>query len=479
MAQKKTTTLPNDSARNIAVNSLLTFERRQLFIQDTLDTIFRSGQLDQQQRRLATELAYGTCRRLITLDYLIRRHTRRSLRNIDPVIMQILRVGLYQLIYLAGTPDFAAVDEAVKQAKSTSLHGSDAFVNAILRSVQRDIEGATDEVGGRPNRSILWLDEQNGCQFRTEFLPDPARNAPKFYSVAHSHPPWLIERWLKRYDPQTVRNICLADNSRPSLMLRANSLRCDPDQLMARLTDAGIKARRLGPAIQLLQGAAPEELPGYAEGLFSIQDLTAMSVASMLEPLPGQRIVDLCAAPGTKTTHLAELMGNQGKIVACDIRPEKLVLIEQNCQRLGISIVETCLVSQLDEVLAQQGPFDAVLADVPCSNTGVLARRVEARHLLKPVHIRRLAQKQMQILTQAVALLKKPGKILYSTCSIEPAENELLTGQFLADNKSFILQAEKLSLPAVAPASEDAGSPETPGEPLPHDGGYVALLSAY
>jgi len=477
MVKQKTASLDNDSARNIAVNSLLAFEGKQHYIQDTLEAIFRARTLAERQRRLAAELAYGTCRQLISLDYLIARHSRRPLRRVDPLIRQILRVGLYQLIYLSATPDFAVVHEAVKQARMARLRGADGFVNAVLRSVQRDIEKPVRTGQEARARATLWLDGQRGCQFKGDFLPDPARNPDKYFSLAYAHPRWLIDRWLKRYDRETVRSICLANNARPPLMLRVNSLRCAPDELLRRLVEAGFSARHSGPGIELLQPAVPQELPGYGEGWFCPQDVTSMSVAPMLEVQPGQRIVDLCAAPGTKTTHLAELMGNKGSILAGDVSREKLALIEQNCQRLGISIVRTCLVQQLDDLCERQGPFDAVLADVPCSNTGVLARRVEARHLLKPVAIQRLARKQMEILKKASQLVKPTGTVLYSTCSIEPVENELLIERFLDENKDFGLLKQKLSLPTASSCQRSTSDGPNGSACWRHqEGGYAALL---
>jgi len=355
---KKTIRLNNDSARNIAVNALTAFERDGDFIQNTLDSIFTEVLPEDRERRLAGELAYGTCRQLITLDYLIKKHSNRSLRKIDPVVLQILRVGLYQLIYLSRTPDFAAVHEAVRQGNSCGLVGCGNFVNAVLRSIQRDIKGPIKKDATPLPRSTLWLDHEHGCQFVEDFLPDPDRNPAKYYSIAYAHPPWLVQRWLNRYEAKVVERICLSNNIRPSLWLRPNRLRCSADELEKRLLDSQIRIRRFGEAIQLLQAAVPEQLPGFGEGWFSVQDITAMSVAPMLRAQAGRRVLDLCAAPGGKTTHMAELMENKGIIVACDVSSEKLNLIEQNCQRLGISIVQTIMVAELAQQCLNRSAFN-------------------------------------------------------------------------------------------------------------------------
>ena len=421
-------------------------------------------------------MALGACRHLITLDYLISRHSQRHIRRIDPIVLQIIRIGLYQLIFLSGTADFAAVHQAVEQVRMAKIQGAEAFVNAVLRSIQRDIDSpVTNQDATRP-RATLWFDTETGIQFKTDFLPNPAKNPVKFYSLAFAHPPWLIDHWLKLFPEETVRQICLADNSRPPLTLRVNRLHCTPEELMAKLSAENIKAEPSGYAIQLLQPAIPEQLPGYQQGLFSIQDVTAMSATENLKPQSGQRILDLCAAPGGKTTHLAEIMANTGSILACDINTQKLDLISQNCSRLRINIVKTCLPDNLQENIERDGLFDAVLLDAPCSNTGVLARRPEARHRIKPVAIQRLAQTQMTLLKQAADAVKKNGNILYSTCSIDHRENELLVRKFLQEKRNFRLLQEKLTLPCSY-----HGKPKTTdiidAEPLSrHDGGYLAIF---
>jgi len=478
MARKKTVALNDDSARNIAVNALLALERDGRYLQDTINEIFRRCNLPSRDRHLAEELARGSCRQLISLDYLTRQHSNRPRRQIDPVVLQILRIGLYQMVYLSRTPDFAAVSEAVEQAKQCEIRGCDSFVNAVLRSVQQHIKGPITSSDSPPPRAVLWLDENHACLFADDFLPDPARNVVKYLSAAFAHPPWLIEKWLKRHDRQTVTAICRADNTRPCLWLRLNRLRCRPEEFEARLQTDGIAFQRHGHAVRLLASADPAQLPCYDDGWFSVQDITAMSVAPLLEPRPGMHILDLCAAPGGKTTHLGELMDNTGTIAACDVNSEKLRRIEENCRRLGISIVQTVIPDQLEQHTQQTGLFDAVLVDAPCSNTGVLARRVEARHLLKPVVIQRLVQKQAELLQRAGRLVRPGGTIVYSTCSIEPTENKLQVEKFLRDNRSFHLAEEHLRLPVLGQADPTTGGPENPTHlHAPHDGGYVAVLT--
>jgi 16S rRNA (cytosine967-C5)-methyltransferase len=488
MAQRKSVALENNTARNIAVNSLLAFNCQHKQIQKTLAEIFQAYQPREHQKRQAAELAYGSCRSLISLDHIISRHSNRPVRKIDAALLQVLRVGLYQMLYLKGSPDFAVINEAVQQAKSCGLKGADGFVNALLRSVQRDIEGPIKTQRSLRPRATFRVDENQSWQFKSDFLPDPVKNKAKYYSLSFGHPLWLIERWLKRYDEKTLRRICQANNSRPNLSLRANRLRCSASELQRRLEEAGWRVVRRDDTIFLLQPAMPEQLPGYDQGWFSVQDITATRVATMLQPQPGDRVLDLCAAPGGKTTHIAELMDNKGSIIACDVNRDKLRLIEENCLRLGILIVKTCLSDELENLYEKEGPFDAVLVDAPCSNTGVMARRVEVRHRLKPVHISRLCAKQMKLLIKAGGMVKNQGKLVYSTCSIEPAENDLLVQEFLNNHSSFRLIEEDTFLPSIFSCEEKelhlraddkeghtkTGTGQT--SVMRRDGGYAAVL---
>lgn len=459
-----------NNARNIAVNSLLLFEQKARPIQETLDRCFSEQTLDLRERALASELAYGSCRHLITLDALIKTYSTRRFPKIDKLIRQILRVGLYQMLFLDRTPDFAAVHKAVEQAKASGPQGSGSFVNAILRGMQREIKGPiTTDSEVRP-RATLWRDANCGIEFEREFLPDPNKQKSKYYSIAYSHPVWLMERWLKRYDEATLRSILVADNARPRLTLRVNRLSCTPDKLSQRLQEAGYEHEIYGHAIILQQSASPEQLPGYEEGWFFVQDWAAMSVGPKTTVAAGNRVLDLCAAPGGKCTHLAELMGKQGEIIACDVSRSKLDLIEVNCRRLGISIVRTCLPDELETIYAQGGPFDMVLVDAPCSNTGVLARRVEVRHRLKPVDLQTLKTLQLKLLRRGAKLLRTGGRLIYTTCSIEPAENEDLVQTFLRGDYAFEILNQQLQLPGQT-AQEIAMTRS--------DGGYLAVLRKY
>lgn len=475
MSHKRQLDLPNTSDRDMAVNALHDFEVYNHSIQDNLDTSFNEADWPAAEKRLAAELALGTCRHQITLDLIIAAQSDRQMRRIEPLIRQILRVALYQLIYLDSIPSFAAVSEAVKQARRVAGKGASGFVNALLRSALNDSQGVARWQDNPPPRQTVAIDQERGFVFKRELLPSLEKAPEKFLSGVFSHPAWLVERWLKQYSPETVREICHVGNTRPLLTLRPNTLRGSREEFAQKLDEQNIRYISIENTFVLLDHIDPQQIPGYEAGLFSVQDRTAMAVAPRLGVQPGWRVLDLCAAPGGKTTHMAELMNNTGTIIACDLYPEKLARIEENCRRLGITIVRTALAEQLPEILAQGGPFDAILADVPCSNTGVLARRIEARHRLKPNSISQLAGKQNLLLQQAADALTPCGSLLYSTCSIEEIENQLRVERFLATRPDLRLEDQQLTVPQVTYfTTPPQQPPQTLG--LPSDGGYTALL---
>jgi len=470
--------LPNSSPRNIAVNCLLRFEYRSELIQDSLDKIFQLNSTDPRDRKFASELAYGACRRRITLDSVLSQYCDRTWRKVDPYLRQILRIGLYQLLFSAGVADYAAVSEAVHQAHTTSLRNAEGFINAVLRSIQRDLEKSAAYESAPRSRNTLWIDHETCRRFKKPVFPDPAKNIVKYFTACYGYPQWLVERWVKAFGRNTAETILQTGNSRPILSLRINTLRIAPEAYAERLKESGYTVFACNSCIQIAEAVNPSALPGFDEGHFYVQDPTAANIAPRLHPKPGMKILDLCAAPGGKATHLAEWMRNEGYILACDVSLEKLSLIQQNAQRLGIRIVETCLPDQLDSILASRGPFDAVLADVPCSNTGVLARRPEARHTLNPAALGQLKKIQLDLLHLADKALKPGGSLLYSTCSIEPVENSLLLPIFFESHPSYTLCEEQLTLPRFAPEQCKLETIFASTADLPwHDGGYFALLT--
>lgn len=345
----------------------------------------RSAALSRRDKALLTTLVYGATRWRRELDWLIDRCAER----VHPEIRQHLRIALFQIRHLDKIPRHAAVNEAVELAKGVSRKSA-GFVNAVLRK-------AAD------------LD-----------LPDAV-------GVRTSHPDWLVERWRRRYKGAQLDAILAADNSILPLTIRLNPLRGSP-------------------AIEIEGDPAAD--PRFAEGLYTVQDETSMKVAPLLDPKPGERVLDLCAAPGGKTTQLAELMGGKGVVVAVDL-PDRIGLVAEAAKRLGLANIE-CVAGDGATVAFKEG-FDAVLVDAPCSNTGVLARRPDVRWRLKEKDIAGAVVVQRALLANAARLLKPGGRLVYSTCSLEPEENTL-------DSSTWTVLKDETTLPTVR-----------------HSGGYQAL----
>ena len=498
MSKRKIKDLKVSVPRDVAVNALNAFLFGKTLLQDYLIRAFRDNDLGPQDRRFVTELVYGTCRRLITLDYIIMKNSNRPLKQIDPLVLQILRAGMYQLIFMR-TPDFASINESVQQARDTGYNGAGGFVNGILRGTQRKIDGYVSIADGSiDHRCDVVLDGKTACRFKKVLLPEPKRSSEKFLSIAFSQPQWIVDRWVKKFGYDKAREICIAANSRPGIWLRPNTLRSDIDKVkqsliekecIFKIVDINTENGKKAQAIELLDGINPVDIAGFETGDFYVQDYMAQHPVLALDPQPGDRVLDLCAAPGGKTTHLAELMKNDGYILAVDTVRKKVEKIEENCTRLGVTIAETCREDALEEKLQSlEQPFDSAIVDVPCSNTGVLARRVEARHLLKPTDVNGNTTLQRELLEKAYANVKAGGKILYSTCSIEPVENDMLVAAFLQDHDDAELVVESTLLPQVEyirPKKEQTEEikikKKNDNEPLSfihsyHDGGYYALI---
>jgi 16S rRNA (cytosine967-C5)-methyltransferase len=290
-------------------------------------------------------------------------------------------------------------------------------------------------------------------------LPDPSADFPAYLAAAFSWPRWLTDRWLARHGQAECVRLGFWFNAPPPLWLRVDTTKIDRTDYLQQLTAKGIDAAPGDhpQAVRLLAGASVRELPGYDAGLFAVQDHSSMLVASALDPQPGWTVLDLCAAPGGKTTHLAELMRNTGRIVACDIVAKRLETVTSLCQRMGVSIVETATLK--DGTDAPVGPFDAALVDVPCSNTGVLGRRPEVRWRLDPAEFPHLIRLQQRLLEVALDRVKPGGVVVYSTCSIEPDENGGVVRAVLHRTPGLTLEAEHTAIPGT-----------------PSDGGYWARL---
>jgi 16S rRNA (cytosine967-C5)-methyltransferase len=446
------------TARAVAASILYLCRESRSFATDLIDQQLSCTSLSDQDRRLVTQLVYGVLRRRGSLDAIIKLYLIRPAHRVDARLWDVLYLGAYQLAFLSHVPAHAAVHETVELADPIGGRGAKGFVNGLLRRVA---ELLTDKTAEGPAADALPLEQGRYRRLDGPVLPDPEDDPAAYLAAGFSWPAWLAERWLERFGWDECARLGFWFVGAAPLSLRVNRLRGDRDDYLLDLTALNVAAvpGSHPQAVRLEDHLPIRSLPGYAEGRFAVQDESSMRVATALNPKPGMTVLDLCAAPGGKTTHLAELMRNQGKVVACDIDDRRLATLTSLCERLGVTIVEPVRLDADKDAEPPAGPFDAALVDVPCSNTGVLGRRPEARWRLDPRDLPRLVQLQTKLLIQAAERLRPGGAVVYSTCSIEPQENQGVVRNVLKGLPELALEAEEESVPG-----------------RPSDGGYWARL---
>ena len=427
------------------------------------------GELLQQtnERQRATDLVFGTIRNTKAIDMVIAVLADCPVERVPAKLLNIIRIGAYELIYSPQTAEYSIVNEAVENAKAAARKNKKqtGFVNAVLRQIARHIANRKIPLLDANTKRTLPQTLLTGCEFDSDVLPEPAASPADYFSAVFSLPKWLVSGWLAEFGTEKTRNICFASNRRPSIYVRPNRLKTTTQKIAEKFRQANTEFE-ISADKSMLKIKSPRaiaELPGFEEGLFSVQDITASQAVRALAPQPGWKILDLCAAPGSKTAQLAELTGDKAKIIATDIDSERLEKVRENTARLGISSVSIVGYENLETKADEIGPFDAVLLDVPCSNTGVLAKRPEVRYRIRPKAITNLINTQNELFRIAATMIKPDGKICYSTCSIQQSENSRLIKQFLQKNRDFNLVSELLSLPSA--------------EEFDHDGGYVAIIA--
>jgi 16S rRNA (cytosine967-C5)-methyltransferase len=424
------------------------------FVEDLLECALANAQISSVDRGLCQELVYGIVRRQATLDWLILRKTNG--REQKPALQNLLRLGLYQIFWLDRIPEHAAVHETVELAKQSGFGSQAGFVNAVLRGYLRE---------GDETRKLL-----AGLK-----ISDPA--------IGDSHPDWLVKKWRKQFGEEHTRQLLEWNNSPPKTFARVNTLKiwegrraAVPNQPETKKSSTVTCRFSLDEAAALLLEKWREEnveydfvrrdwldenlmfelkshpplasLESFRDGWFYIQDPSTLLAPMLLGAQPGETILDMCAAPGGKTTFIAQLMDNQGRIVAQDISADRLQLIRENCLRLGVTCVEIVLSSN-SQFAIRNSQFDRILVDAPCSNTGVMRRRVDLRWRISPEEISRLRQTQLDLLQLAATKLKPGGVLVYSTCSLEPEENSEVVKEFLREHPEFNLESERKLLPFV------------------------------
>jgi 16S rRNA (cytosine967-C5)-methyltransferase len=403
--------------RGMAVEILNRVALTDAYAEPLLDACLATHDLPNiHDRRLLTELVYGVLRKQGHLDWIIERFYRGDIKSLDIFVNNILRTGLYQLLYTSRIPLFAVVDEAVKLTK---IHhpGGAGLVNAILRNYLRKREGLV-----YPRLEEAPLD---------------------YIAIVHSHPRWLVERWLKILGSEATAALCAANNEIPPITLRVNGLKVTREEAKSELVTDTIEAGEtiFSPhgLIIAKHGPSLRETASYQKGHILLQDEASQLIGLLAAPQPGENVLDICAGTGVKTTHLAELMDNKGKIAAIDINPGKLASLRELADRLGIDNVETRVGdASTDMGPLWQGQFDRALVDAPCSGLGTLRRNPEIKWRLRAHDLKSFSGLQKQLLHSAAACLKRGGTLVYSVCTVMPEENEAVIDDFLKHHNDFI-----------------------------------------
>ena len=411
-----------DKTREIALKILYKIDKEDAYSNIELNEQIKQNRknLTEKDIGLISEIVYGVTTWRLTLDEIIKKYSKIKIKKISPWILNILRMGRYQIIFLDKIPKSAAVNESVNLAKRYGHSSSSNFVNAILRKI-----------------------EKNDYEEFFKIEDDIER-----ISKTTSMPKWIVEELMKSNDEKEVEQICKNSNIKPKVTIRVNTLKINKQELIKKLKEKGIECNepqeKVDDFLILEKIKNIENIDEFKKGYFTIQDISAGQTARILNPQPGELVLDACSAPGGKTTYMAELMKNKGKIEAWDIHEHRTKLVEQNAQRLGINIIETKVkdASLYDESFKEK--FDKILLDVPCLGIGVIKRKPDIKWKRKPEDVKNITEIQKKILDNCSKYLKKNGVMVYSTCSILEKENKDVIDEFLKENNEFYIEPNEV-----------------------------------
>lgn len=407
----------NAHPRIISLDILNKIESRDAYADILIEEAFKRHSLKDADKGLLIELVYGVLRWKNRIDWIIGIFSSIKPEKMERDILNILRLGAYQLLFLDRVPASAAVNESVKLAKLRGERPGN-FVNAILRAIDRGRDKIT--------------------------YPDQTTAPITHISVKYSHPEWLVSRFIEELGVDEAIKLCQVNNEPPPMTIRINSMSISRERLLLMLSEAGYDAffTPLSPAGLILNGAGDVvSIPGFKEGLFTVQDDASQLISFILDPQPGEKVLDACAAPGGKATHIAELMADTGEITALDIRPQGVKRIEDNARRLGVKSIKAMASDAAMPLNFRLGEFDRILLDAPCSGTGVLRRHPEGKWRKKEEDIAELAKRQKALIENLSNYLKPGGVMVYSVCSVMKEEGEGVVVPFLERYPEFILES--------------------------------------
>jgi len=409
------------SPRLIVIKLLERLDQTDAYADILLTQELRGTQLSSQDKAFIQEIFYGVIRWRSRLDWIIKQFFQGSFSKSPRYVKYILQVSFYQLVFMERIPSYAVINEAVKLGKKKGGAYWGGKINAILRNFTRS------------KSSIKWPDARKS----------PAQNI----AVRYSHPLWLVERWIAQWGFEETKALCEAGNQVPAISIRVNRLKTSPEKLGEILAQMDIEASVSeihGEFLWLKHLPDLAHFQPFQQGLFTVQDVSAGLPCLLLNPKPGERIIDLCSAPGGKSTYLAELAENRATIIAIDRNFSRLNLVQQNINRLGLKSIK---LAQADGINISSKPVDKVLVDAPCSGLGVLAKRVDLRWKRTRAQIAELAEIQLNLLHNAALLVKTGGVIVYCTCTIDPDENERVVEKYLGLNKHFSVENASAYVP--------------------------------
>lgn len=405
-----------DIPREVALKVLYDINENGAYTNISLNKHLESYELRELDRAFITDLVYGTVKWRLKIDWIIQQFSSIKLKKISPWIINILRLGVYQLLYTSKIPESAACNESVNLSKKYGHASSRGFVNAILRNITK-------------NRDKIKY-------------PDKEKELCQYLSVWYSHPEWLVEEWLGNFGLKFTESLLEANNGIPDFTIRANTLRISREELIEDFKKVGIEAlkgKHIDEAIVLKSPSSITRLEAFKKGYFQVQDESSMLVSKVLDPKPGDLVIDVCSAPGGKSTHMAQLMNNKGTVIARDIHQHKLKIINDTSKRLGFDIIKAEIFDATKTDEKYIGKADRVLVDAPCSGYGIIRRKPDLKWARDIKDKKEIVDLQFEILNAASKYLKPLGMLVYSTCTIEKEENEELVRAFLKLNSDFEL----------------------------------------
>jgi len=434
--------------RGIAVKILNRVDRTDAYLDKLLKIEIKNSELTSKDKALLFEIVHGVIRWLGRIDWILNGFYKGQFSKCIPNVKNSMRVALYQILFLDRVPDHAAVNESVEFVKKLQGEKSANLTNAVLRNIIRSRKGIR--------------------------YPNKEEDIVGYFAAYYSHPSWLVKRWIARYGEEETERLLIANNNKPSHTLRINTLKTSVEELksLLKLVDLNFnEGQFLKEYLQLNVLTNITNWEYFKKGYFSIQDESTGFSCRALDPKPGMKILDLCAAPGGKTAFIADLMKNEGEIVAVDKFESRLEIFNRNIERLGITNVRSVV---KDALLFDEKDFDGVVADVPCSGLGTLTKKPDIKWKKDFGDIRKLNKIQLELLSKAATLIKVGGTLIYSTCTIEPEENIGIVNKFLSKNADYqLVNLSEMFDPGLI---DENGCVQTLTSKHKMDGAFVAKL---